>query len=109
MYKRNEYSTMLQKEGDELMHTGNKEYKQYGYIPSCIAKWVFPVTVLVSTYIALGPKEWFPLVKHWFPLGPNLYEDTSFDKGAKNMRIWDVFCYDVKLSSQFEETKYKEN
>ena len=25
MYKRNEYSTMLQKEINELMHTGNKE------------------------------------------------------------------------------------
>ena len=42
MYKRNEYSTMLQKERNELMHTGNKENNQYVYVPSCIAKLVFP-------------------------------------------------------------------
>ena len=87
MYKRNEYSTMLQKERKKLMHTGNKENNQYGYVPSCIAKWFFPSTVLVSTYIALGPKEWFPPVKHWFAQGPNLYKDTSFHEDAKNMRI----------------------
>jgi len=29
MYERNEYSTMLQKETNELMHTSNKENKQY--------------------------------------------------------------------------------
>ena len=53
MYKRNEYSTMLQKERNELMHTGNKENNQFGYVPSCIAKWFFPGTVLVSTYIEI--------------------------------------------------------
>ena len=53
MYERNEYSTMLQKERNELMHTGNKENNQYGYVPSCIAKWFFPSTVPVSTYIEI--------------------------------------------------------
>ena len=52
MYGRNEYSTMLQKERNELMHTGNKENKQYGYVPSCIEKWFSPSTVPVSTYLA---------------------------------------------------------
>ena len=53
MYKRYEYSTMLQKERNELMHTGNKENKQYGYVPSCIEKWFSSGTVPVSTYLAL--------------------------------------------------------
>ena len=44
---------MLQKERNELIHTGNKENKQYGYVPCCIAKWFPPGTVPVSTYIAL--------------------------------------------------------
>ena len=52
-YGRNEYSTMLQKERNELMHTGNNENKQYSYVPSCIAKWFFTGTVLVSTYIEI--------------------------------------------------------
>ena len=52
-YRRNEYSTMLRKERNELMHTGNKENNQYSYVPSCIAKWFSSSTVLVSTYIAL--------------------------------------------------------
>ena len=37
----------------KLMHTGNKENNQYGYVPSCIEKWFPSGTVQVSTYLAL--------------------------------------------------------